>query len=371
MKGARIGLIIFIAVVAVGAVSEFVIGRDPGAARTGLGLSDLFARRTVVTGLIGSEKAGFLENEEVQRILRSRHGIEVDFRRAGSFEMLESNPKGIDFLWPSSQVALEKYRQDFGPPLEAEIIFNSPIVMYAWRPVVESLSRAGYLETDGEITRARLDQMLAAIGAGRSWADVGVDATFGRFRIISTDPLQSNSGNMYMGLVANTLAGGVADATTLPRVLPDVLEAFQIQGQMEHSTGTLFERFLQLGAGQFPLIVGYESQYIELARANPDQWPQLSDQVRLIYPVPTVWSSHPLIALTEPGRELLNALEDEELQQIAWTEHGFRSGFIGIENNPADLGVTTVATDVTQVIQMPRPEVVFAIMDALESPGAQ
>ena len=369
-RGGLAGLIVFLLVVAVaGGFELFLMPASDGASGES-GVADFIARifggTTEVSGLIGSEKANFLNNREVQAILADRYGLEVSFRRAGSFEMLGLSHEGLDFLWPSSQVALENYRLNFGSPLADAIIFNSPIVMYSWTPVVNELGSRGLIAPSDGVYRAPLEPLLRSILLERTWGDVGVEAVFGRFAIISTDPLRSNSGNMFAGLVANTLAGGVVRSSDLPAVLPDVLEVFRVQGQMEHSTGTLFERYLQLGIAQFPLIVGYESQYIEFARENPDLWPEVRTEIALIYPVPTVWSSHPLIALTESGQALLAALGDEEIQQLAWTQHGFRSGAVGARNDPADLGIDRVAETVTQVMQMPRPEVVFEMMDALE-----
>lgn len=376
MKGRAFGFVIFLVAVAFVGVYEFVLGAGPGGdaktmERSGGILSGIFGGgTTTVTGYIGSEKANFLANPDVQAILRERYDLEVDVRRAGSFEMLDLSHQGIDFLWPSSQVALEKYRTEYGTTLADAIIFNSPIVLYSWMPVVDAATARGLVRQEDGVYVADLPALLQAILDGRQWSDIGVDQVFGRFTITSTDPLRSNSGNMYAGLVANILAGGVADESTLPSILPAVQEVFAIQGQMEHSTGTLFERYLQLGMAQFPLIVGYESQYIEFARENPDLWPDVSSRIALVYPVPTVWSSHPIIALTDEGRSLLEALQDEELQRLAWTQHGFRGGAIGAVNDPADLGIDRVAREVTQVIQMPRPEIMFEIMDSMAGPDA-
>lgn len=368
MKGLGRGLLLFIVVVAAVGVWEFLLrpAIAPGEARSGGGFASIFSSTVEVSGLIGSEKANFLENLEVQEILKERYGLTVAFRKAGSFEMLDLSHDGLDFLWPSSQVALEKYREDYGATIGDAVIFNSPIVFYSWWPIVNALERKGLVQTEGEVRRAGLAPLLEAIRNDTSWSQLGVDAVFGAFGITSTDPLRSNSGNMYAGLVANTLSGGVVDDRSLDAVRPEVVEVFRRQGQMEHSTGTLFERYLQLGMAQFPLIVGYESQYIEFARENPDLWPEVREEIALVYPVPTVWSSHPLIALSEEGRTLIEALQDEEIQRIAWQRHGFRSGALGSTNDPTELGIDRVASEVTQVIQMPRPAVMFSIMDAIE-----
>lgn len=369
MKGRGRGLVLFIVVVAAVGVWEFALRPVIAPERTssGGGFSSIFSSTVEVSGLIGSEKANFLDNLEVQEILKERYGLTVAFRKAGSFEMLDLSHDDLDFLWPSSQVALEKYREDYGATVADAVIFNSPIVFYSWWPIVSALEQEGLVQVDGDVRRADLSPLLRAIQTDTAWSTLGVDAVFGPFGITSTDPLRSNSGNMYAGLVANTLSGGVVSDESLDTILPDVVEVFRRQGQMEHSTGTLFERYLQLGMAQFPLIVGYESQYIEFARENPGLWPEVREEIALVYPVPTVWSSHPLIALSEEGRALLEALQDEEIQRIAWQQHGFRSGSLGSTNDPADLGIDRVASEVTQVIQMPRPAVMFTIMDAIEN----
>ena len=87
--------------------------------------------------------------------------------------------------------------------------------------------------------------------------------------------------------------------------------------------------------------------------------------MRIIYPRPTVWSGHPLIAITENGKRLSRALQDEELQRIAWEEHGFRSGIIGVSNDPKVLDVIGVPQDVSSVMQMPGPQLMQELIRAL------
>ena len=84
-------------------------------------------------GIIGSEKNNFLENEKVKQILKNKYGITIEYSRAGSIEMVKDPVKeDIDFLWPSSQVALEIFKELQGSKLvKSDLIFNSPIVIYS------------------------------------------------------------------------------------------------------------------------------------------------------------------------------------------------------------------------------------------------
>ena len=79
------------------------------------------------------------------------------------------------------------------------------------------------------------------------------------------------------------------------------------------------------------MIAGYENQLLEFAVENPEDWEQLKDDIVLIYPTPTVWSSHIYIALDEAGEAGIDALMDEEIQRLAWENHGFRTEVSGTE----------------------------------------
>ena len=97
---------------------------------------------------------------------------------------------------------------------------------------------------------------------------------------------------MFAGLLANTLCEGVADEASLPEILPRLTDIFQKLGYMESSSADLFDQFLKTGIGAKPIIAGYESQLLEFAAQNPDTWEQVKDDIVLLYPSPTVWSSH-------------------------------------------------------------------------------
>lgn len=348
-----IGIVILVAIAASALLYQFVFrgDRDTG----GLLNPEIVG----VYGFISSEKSQFLDNPAVKQHLRNEYGIEINYQKAGSIEMIDMGVSGTDFLWPSSNVALELYGQRNGPPERSETIFNSPIVFYSWSDVANVLVSEGFAElgVDGSYATA-VGPLVRVVLERRSWSALGLEDLYGAAVITSTDPAKSDSGNLFSGLVATVLFGGTVDERSLPAVLTQVLRVFTLQGYMEHSTGTLFERYLELGMGSFPIIVGYENQIVEFSLQNADIWPQVKDQMVVMYPVPTVFSEHPLIALTENGERFLEALLDDKLQGIAWEQHGFRTG---IENDPSALGVTGIPSRITQVIRMPVPEVMNEI----------
>ena len=134
---------------------------------------------------------------------------------------------------------------------------------------------------------------------------------------------------------------------------------------MESSSSDLFDQFLKTGMGAKPLIAGYESQLLEFAVQELETWEQIKGDIVLVYPTPTVWSSHVFIALDEAGAQGIDALLDEEVQQLAWEKHGFRTGVYDAPTDTAQFGVAGVAEEVTQVAPMPGAPVMEAIIAAL------
>ncbi|NLD52757.1 MAG: hypothetical protein GX650_07655, partial [Clostridiales bacterium] len=113
-------------------------------------------------------------------------------------------------------------------------------------------------------------------------------------------------------------------------------------------------------------VAGYESQLLEFAHTNPKDYQQIKDDVVLLYPVPTVWSSHVYIALTEKGKIGLEALLEPEVQALAWEKHGFRTGINAANVDVKNLGVPGVAPVISQIIQMPDSQVMEKLIRSLE-----
>jgi len=363
MKGRVVGIVVLVLIVAGALVWQF------GFRRSGNLGTVLTGKTITVKGLIGSEKEGFLENEQVKKLLRNRFGIVVDYAKAGSIEMVRGTVgSDIDFLWPSSQVALELYRMTRdNASVKSEIIFSSPIVLYSWDIVSDALAKEGIVEKQQDSYFVTDFRKLLQLDTGnRKWSDIGLPQLYGRITIASTDPTKSNSGMMFSGLIANVLNGDVVDETTLTALLPTLRAFYAKLGYMENTTGVLFEQYLRTGVGSYPLIVGYENQIVEFALQHPDIWPTVKGKLRMLYPVPTVWSSHPFISLSAGGTKLMEALKDPEIQKIAWEQHGFRTGLAGLQNDPRALLVSGIPDSVTKVIPMPTPQVMDTILAAIQ-----
>jgi hypothetical protein len=365
MNNKAIGIIIL--VLGIGGSLAWFFLAGPGASGDAAGL--LAPRGQVsLNGSIGSEKAGFLDDSAVAGLLAKRFGYTVSYRKVGSIEQVQPAAlAGNDFLWPSSQVALDLFREK-NPDTKArsEIIFNTPIVLYTWDKVSEALEKAGIVKLDGGVRYVEdMPKLIGLVLADTKWQAIGLGQIYGKVNIIPTDPVYSNSGFLFAGLMANLLAGDVVTDASLDAVLPKVQAYFRRQGFMERSTGNLFEQFLSKGMGSYPIIVGYENQLVEYGLQNPEVWARMKDRLRILYPTPTVWSSHTLIALGKDSGGLVDALRDKDLQRLAWERHGFRPAVAGVEADPKVFAVGGVPADISSVMPLSAPGVMEKLVAGL------
>lgn len=320
---------------------------------------------TEINGYVGGEKIGLLEDEEIQEVFRDDYGLAIDYSKAGSIDMISADQEGRNFLFPSNQTALELYEQQHGEPLKSEIVLNTPIVLYTRTAVAEAMVTEKLARKEKDVYYVDMAALTKAMEDGKTWADIGLGQLYGSITVGTTDPTKSNSGNMFAGLLADTLCGGVADESNIGEVLPRLQAIFQKLGYMESSSADLFDQFLKTGVGAKPLIAGYESQLLEFAVEDPDTWKEIKDDIVMLYPTPTVWSSHVYIALDEAGAAGIDALLDEGVQRLAWEKHGFRTGVYDTPSDADHFNVSGIAEQITQVAPMPDADTMNIIMDAL------
>jgi hypothetical protein len=325
--------------------------------------------RVAVSIFFGGEKSALLRNPKVADIIDDRYKITLTATQAGSVEQVTTlDYAGRDCLWPSNEVTVELARNAGRPVQAATTIFNSPIVFFAWADVAEAMVAKGMVtqRNDGLLT-ADITRIAAAVDQGARWKeDLGLNI-YGPFRIFSTHPAKSNSGNVWSGLLSIVFNNGTPpNLAQIDAILPRLTAYFQAMGHMESSSGDIFENFLKQGMGARPIIVGYENQLVEFLTVNAAYADLIRDKIRVIYPEPTVFASHPLISLTPACSRLAEALQDPDLQAIAWAEHGFRTGLIGVENDPAALKSATLPATVDLVVPMPPAAVMERIIAAVE-----
>ncbi|WP_165777167.1 substrate-binding domain-containing protein [Bifidobacterium primatium] len=318
-----------------------------------------------VTGYLGGEKITLFEDQEFKN-LAARNGLNIDYRKAGSLAMMDADSNGMDYLFPSSKVAVEYGKAKKIDTSGADIVFNSPIVIYTHKQVADGLVKTGMMSKTDGVYRMDMAKAVDALKTNKTWAQVGWSGGYGQFRIDSTDPVKSNSGNEYAALVATVLNGGQpATVQSVQRDQATLQSIFSKSGWMETSSEDSFNQFLTLGVGSKPMMIGYESQVLDVAANQPDAWNQVKDDIVIVYPTPTVWSTHMLIPLDDKGRKLLTLLKSDDMQKLAWQRHGFRSANFTGTDGIKRFKVPGTVDQITAVSELPSNDAMQAIITTL------
>jgi hypothetical protein len=284
---------------------------------------------TTVTGVIGSEKAPFFADKQVQKIFR-QHGLDVQVTTAGSRQIATTvNLKGVDFVFPSSAPAAVALEQKTGKS-NVYSPFYSPMAIATFKPIVQLLKNAGIASQDSDgIWHLNMAAYLKAVAAETRWNQLPGAASLypsnNAMLISSTDVRQSNSAEMYLAMASYVANGNnvVASQEDESKVLEQMGNLFLEQGFSASSSAEPFNDYLSQGIGSKPMVMIYEAQFLGEEMDKSTAGAITKDMV-LMYPDPDVFSKHTVVPLTETGTRVGELLvNDPTLSQLA-AQYGFR-----------------------------------------------
>lgn len=218
-----------------------------------------------ITGYLGGEKIGLFDDAKF-KALAAKQGIAIDYRKAGSPAMMDTDRKGMGYLFPSSRAAVE-------------------------------------------------------YGNAK-----GVKAPPKRHRLQLTD----------CAIHAQGRGGRARERRTCDQ-------------------------------GRFWRV----SHVLDLAVNQTDAFKQIKDDVVIVYPTPTVWSTHTLMALDEKGDTLLNLLKTPAAQKLAWERHGFRAANFAGTDSISRFGVAGTLDQIPAVSELPNNDAMQHLITTLQSAQAK
>ena len=320
-----------------------------------------------VRGLIGSEKEEFFKDPRVIEVLQN-HGLDVKIEKAGSREIATSFDLGqYDFAFPAGVPAAEKIRREQGIH-KFYAPFFTPMAIASWKTVAEVLAANGIAEERKGYYTLNMAFLLKEIAEGRRWKDLADNPNYAvnkSILISSTDIRKSNSAAMYLALASFVANGNnvVQSDADITRVRPLMENLFLRQGFVEYSSEAPFEDYLVMGMGKAPLVMVYESQFVQRSVAEDGG---IMPEMLLIYPKPTIFTKHILLPLSEAGKKLGEALEtDPELQSLA-IEYGFRNNNIQYFREHTRKYGVPVADNLVDVIEPPSYEVIEHMIELID-----
>ena len=310
---------------------------------------------TTVYVATGGGKEDFIADKDVVKIMENKYKLNVVYDTWSNGKLIVKplvRTDGVtkyDAMFSSDQRFYDYYKlapnkengeADRYTVLNGGLTLNTPIVIYSWGEVVDSLVKENIVtQTDGVYYITDMPKLLKYILEGKKWSDIGLKQLYGNINIASTDPVTSSPGATYYGLLLSIMCESQVNDQTVSENLPKLKEFYQKSGYMNNTPADLFERYLKTGMGGEPMIVDYEKSIIDFANKNPDGFAQVKDDIRILYPTPTIWNSHCIATFDEAGNEFYNAFEDKDIAQIAWSRYGFRTGITGGNYDVSTLGI--------------------------------
>jgi hypothetical protein len=365
-----IGLVTVLAVCVAASVLWLRFGRSPAPA----------AAPTTVTCVGGSEKSELMADANVKRILRDRYHVEVAFQPLGSYDQVqlstdEIKSRKLDCLWPSSasaQNVFETQHKGAFSGFRAENVLQSPEVIYAGPRGTDALVKKGIVQQrDNRYYLVNMKSLLLDyVVRKQTWDGIGAAELRGPIAVSSTDPAKSNSGFVLAQLQLGILA--TEDVFTAPNIeqtrkaLPTMRALYDAQGLQARSSDAGFREWLTQG-GEFksPLYAGYENQLIQQVIQAGANSASLLKNVRILYPDPTIYSDHPILALNAAAGRFIDGMKDAEIQSIAWKQYGFRSAIqVGV-NNVADFPTMNLAEQI-RTVPPPAADVTLALLSCMK-----
>lgn len=314
----------------------------------------------------GGGKENFISDEEVQKIIKNKYKLNPIYDNWSNGKLIknelvrEDGTTKYDVMFASDQRFYDYYKvvadktkgeADRYNVLKGGLTLNTPIVIYSWDTVVDALIEQKIVTKKGEIYYITdMNKLIQYILEGKKWSEIGLDMLYGSINIDSTDPVTSSPGATYYGLLLSIMCEGNVTEEKLKESLPKLKEFYIKSGYMNNTPADLFELYLKTGVGGKPMIVDYEKSVIDFANSNPDGWNQVKDKIRILYPIPTIWNSHCIATFTENGNEYYDIYSDGQIQQIAWSKYGFRTGVTGGNYDVTQVNVSGIPQSIESTV---------------------
>ena len=393
-KKMLIGILIFIVVV----ISTIVLKNLNDEKVTPKNLTKVY----VATG---GGKEDFLNDERVKEILQKKYKLDVVFdtwsngktitkpliresvglgdttivnelKSGANYSITSEGVSKYDALFTSDQRFYDYYKlspnkeegeADRYTVLNGGLTLNTPIVIYSWKPVVESLINENIVTLKDDVYYITdMNKLIDYILQGKKWSDIGLENLYGTINIASTDPVSSSPGATYYGLLLSVLSGGNVTSENIEANLSKLRDFYIKSGYMNNTPADLFERYLKTGMGGEPMIVDYEKSIIDFANSNKDAFESVKNDIVILYPEPTIWNSHCFASFTENGNKLYEALNDSEIAEIAFKKYGFRTGVTGGNYNVKDI-MTGLPQSIDSTVSSLKMDIYNKLIDYLKN----
>ncbi len=321
-KTVRIGLVALLALAFIAGIWKSFT--KPTAADTSAQTAPAAAAASKVRLLTGSAKFNFLKDPELTQLL-AEQGIELELTKTGAFAQDVSKAQEFDAVWPAGAAAATDFSQAWKAP-STYPVFSTPLAIASWKALLPVLQSNGLAKKTGDgHGDFYLEKALPLMLASKRWNQLSGNDAFAvnrGFLVNTPDVRKSTTGGLYISTLAYLLNNSeVPSDVNQARELAEKLSPLITrQGFQEGTLAGPFEDYLGQGMGKAPLVLIYESQFVEAKRDG-----KIRDTHFLLYPQPGLVLKHILVARSDAGKKLGDILANNPKAQLIAAKYGFRT----------------------------------------------
>lgn len=315
-----------------------------------------------INGYVDNELTGFIEDSYLQEATSRDYGF--------SLRNVTLSDNNIDFI-----ITNDKKKLLYIAPEPTQIIdslFVSPLVFHMWDDVVKALSDLDIIWSESGITNSySLDfqKLLNLILLDYSWSDIGVTGVHGKVSIITLNMLDTETGRLLIGLIANTLNyNRTVTYSDIPNIIDNLKKIVEKSNDNETNPSQLLESFVRDGISGKPLIALLENNMIAYANTYPSGWYDIAPLIKTVYPTYIVWGKYDMLSYTESGDILANELKQNYsmLRDTAWYSYGFRKNMQPTDYISYSAEEIGIRNEVRGTMQMPSDDIIDEIIRQLK-----
>lgn len=310
---------------------------------------------------VSSDLTDYFADQRVGDKLKS-YGLSVQSTGFGSGQLVDlvaAKTEEYAAVIPSSSAVAGEIAATLAAPVPQHPIFSTAVVVFTWEDLVPKLRDLGIVTGKNIFD---IPTYLRLAQAGKEWSVLGTSTPV---TVLMADPRKSNVGALFLAMASFALYGkgtAISTAAQAREYSGQIAATLSGLGQLPPSTDQVLDEFTSSGDDGVPMILGYESEFIE--GSSPGAAYPMPTGATILYPKPRVDCQSIIIPLNSAGSRFLNAMRDPYFKEVAEDTYGFRVPGEHYLSVLQSLGVTV--PDVGPVIPIPPTPILEDLIDDVE-----
>jgi hypothetical protein len=274
-----------------------------------------------VSVLTGGVKLAYLNDDRVKALF-AKQCLNVKTEKSGVLADDLSKTKSMDAAWPVGANMAEDYAKLGGTQVP---LATTVLGIASWKKVADQLVANGYAHKEKNHYVLSLPKFLPDVLASKKWSEMkdNKELSIDKPIVISMPHVRTSQTTLQAMLQFSYVMNNntmLQDAKVAAKLAEKLYPLMARQGFQENTQTGPFEDYLASStAGRIPLVLAYESQFIEGVTNK-----RITDRHTFLYMEPALTIKHTWVSYTPKGAKMAEVLQSIDAQKIA-AEYGLRT----------------------------------------------